>query len=244
MPGRVIFVLVVLALCGLRALVTHYSEAFLPQTMSAERLAAFAVPGILISGTAILLAVRWRVFTRVELGLAPTDWQLKYRVTGFRLALFLLGLFLVFALMYALPPINYAYSQGLSHAEFLEELRRFEYRSTLEAYEPIDAAGLALSFFDGSVHAPLAEEVPYRALLVPLVRPWIGRFGTALCSGVVFFLLHWLVYGLGPEPSHFFSGAIFAYLFMYAGLGASLAAHAGGNAGIWLLAVYAAFAAE
>ena len=144
----------------------------------------------------------------------------------------------------ALTPINYAYSHGLTHEEFLEELRRFEYRSTLEAYEPIDAAGLALSFFDGSVHAPFAEEVPYRALLVPLVRPWIGRFGTALCSGVVFFLLHWLVYGLGPEPSHFFSGAIFAYLFMYAGLGASLAAHAGGNAGIWLLAVYAAFAAE
>lgn len=244
MLGRVIFVLAVLALFGLRSLVTHFSEAFLPQTMSAERLAVFAVPGILTSGAAILLALRWRLFTRVELGLAPTVWQLRYRVTGLRFAFFLLGIFLIFALLYALPPINYAYSQGLSHADFLEEIRRFEYRSTLEAYEPINAAGLALSFFDGSVHAPLAEEVPCRALLVPLVQPWIGRLGTALCSGVVFFLLHWLVYGLGPEPSHFFSGAIFAYLFMYAGLGASLAAHAGGNAGIWLLAVYAAFAAE
>lgn len=238
MARRALFVFSVVAACWLKSFALHTGDALhvLPRAMTVARLAALALPGLAIAAAAIYLARRWGLFSRVELGLERSAWQRRHPL---RHAAIVGGLFAGFALAYMLPPINYAIANGLNYADFLTEIRLHEYRSTLRPYEPIDAAALGLSFLDDVVFPPLIEEVPYRALLVPLVLPLLGRWGAVVTSGVVFFLTHWIAYEQGPNLQHFLSGAVLAFIFLRVGLAGSLAAHAGGNAGIWLLAFWA-----
>lgn len=244
MPRRAAFVLAVLAAFWLRSFVVRAADALylLPRTMGWARVACLLVPGLVIAGAALYLARRWDLFSRAELGLEPTDWQRRHGIVGFRCALLIAGLFIGFALAYMLPPIHYGLSNELSHAEFLAEIRQHEYRSTLRQYEPISLGDLALSFVDGSVAWPFMEEAVFRALLVPLLLSWLHWWGAVLASGVVFCLTHWLVYQQGLQPQHFVTGVVFACVFLLVGLTGSVAAHAGGNAGVWLLALYAACA--
>jgi membrane protease YdiL (CAAX protease family) len=242
MARRALFVLAVVAACWLKSFALRTGDALhlLPRTMSVGRLAFFVLPGLVIAALAIYLARRWALFSRSELGLERSEWQRRHPT---RHALILGGLLAGFAVAYMLPPINYALTNGLTYADFLSEIRSHEYRSTLEPYEPLDASGLSLSFLDDVVFPPLMEEVPYRALLVPLVLPVLGRWGAVLVSGAVFFLTHWLAYQQAPNLQHFLGGVVLAYVFLRVGLAGSLATHAGSNAGIWLLAVWAACAA-
>jgi len=66
--------------------------------------------------------------------------------------------------------------------------------------------------------------------------------GVLYSCRAVFFLTHWLAYQQGPNLQHFAGGLILGYVFLRTGLAASIAAHAGGNAGVWILAAWAVYA--
>lgn len=67
------------------------------------------------------------------------------------------------------------------------------------------------------------------------------RAEIGLASGLVFLGLHAVVYGLTPDPSYFLGGLAFAYVFMYVGLAGAIVCNAGGNFGIWHLAMFVEF---
>lgn len=176
------------------------------------------------------------------LGLEATDFMTRRHLVGWRFALVLAAIFLVAALVYMAPPINYSIAHGFSYGEFVEELRRHEWRATFaRSVPPVDPLEVVLVFLHSVVFAPLTEEIPYRALFVPVVSPALGRHWTAIASGLVFLALHTFVYGLTPDPSYFLGGLASAYAFLCFGLAGAVVCHAGGNFGIWMLAMFVEF---
>lgn len=215
---------------------------YAPQHTSVGRVAMISGSSLVLCAVALAVALGRGLYTRAELGLEATDFMKRRGLVGWRYILLLAAIFIATAVIHMLPPINYSIAQGLSYAEFVDELRRHEWRSAFARSEqPIDAKDVVLVFLHSVVFAPVTEEIPYRALFVPVVLPRLGRHLTALASGLVFFGLHTLVYGLTPAPDYFISGLAFAYVFMYAGLAGSILCHAGGNFGLWLLAMFVEF---
>ena len=215
---------------------------YAPKYTSVGRVAMISGPSLVLCAVALVVALGRGLYSRAELGLEANDFLKRRGLVGWRFALLIAAIFIVTAIIYIFPPINYSITHGLSYTEFVDELRRHEWRSIFARSEqPIDAKDVVLVFLHSVVFAPLTEEIPYRALFIPVVLPKLGRHLTALASGVVFLGLHTLVYGLTPAPDYFLMGVAFAYVFMYAGLAGSIACHAGGNCGRWLLAMFVEF---
>lgn len=215
---------------------------YAPRYTSIGRVAMISGPSLVLCAVALAVALGRGLYTRAELGLEATEFMKRRGLVGWRYAVLLTAIFIVAALIHMFPPINYSIVHGFSYAEFVDELRRHEWRSTFARSEqPVDPVEVVLVFLHSVVFAPLTEEIPYRALFVPAVLPRLGRHLTALASGLVFLGLHTVVYGLTPDPSYFLGGLAFAYVFMYAGLAGAIVCHAGGNFGIWLLAMFVEF---
>lgn len=201
------------------------------------------VPTLTIAVTGLVVALRTGLFTPVELGLGRPEWAAQ-RGRAI-VVLLLLAVFLAGALVDTAGPIGAMVANGMSHDEIVAHLRRYEYRYTYGQLEPPLAAWeIGVQAAKGLLLAPLVEEVPYRALFVPVAFSRLSRQSTALASGVVFFLVHWLAYGAQPHPAYFLSGWAFAWAFTLLGLPGALAAHAGENFGVFALGTYAAFASS
>src|SRR5262249_14238560 len=151
----------------------------------------------------------------------------------------LLAIFLAGMLIDIAVPLLTMTANGMSYEEILAHLRRFEYWYTFGRLEPPPPAWAIGLEAVTSILAPLSEEVPYRALLVPATLSVLSRSSAALVSGAVFFLVHWLAFGGAPHPAYFVHGWAFAWVFMLAGLPGSIAAHAGVCFGVLALATFA-----
>lgn len=211
-----------------------------PHDAPALRVALIYGPGLATAGAALVIALRGDFFTPAELGLHMPPWTMRRGRGG--AAVLLLAIFLVGVLVDIAGPIGTMTANGMSYEEIVAHLRRFEYRYTfgqLAPPPPTWAIGLEAVT---SVLAPLSEEVPYRALLVPTMLSRLSRNSAALVSGVVFFLVHWLAFGGAPHPAYFLHGWAFAWVFMLSGLPGSIAAHAGVCFGVLALATFAGFA--
>jgi membrane protease YdiL (CAAX protease family) len=215
---------------------------YAPPHTSLGRLLFIYGPTVLLCAVSVAVALRRGVHTRADLGLETTEYQRRHRIIGWRYALALLGLFLAGALTHMLPPVNYSLVHGLSYAEFIELVRGNEWRACFaRSLPPVDGGDIALVFAQGVVLAPLVEETVYRALFVPTVFGTLGRFGTAAAAGVLFHGVHVVIYGMPAHPSYFLVGAALAYVFYWFGLRGALAAHAGCNFGLLLLALLVEF---
>lgn len=220
--------------------------AFLPARLgyahphtSLARLFVLVGPSIVVCVVAVAVALRARIFSRAELGLEPTEFQRERGLVGKRGYLALLGVFIAGALTHMFPPVNFSLLNGFSHAEFLELLRQNEWRSNFaRCVPPVDFGDVALVFLHGVILAPLTEEIPYRALFVPTVLPYLGRVGTAIAAGLVFLGLHVLVYGRSLHGSYFLVGAALVFIFLWFGLRGALLFHGGCNFGLLVLALY------
>jgi len=88
--------------------------------------------------------------------------------------------------------------------------------------------GLAIFAIIAAGTTPLAEELIFRGLLFQWLRGWIGPFGGAMVSALLFGALHW------PSGQAVWAGLVgFALALLYHrfnSLWASIAAHAGNNA--------------
>ncbi|MCY1055512.1 CPBP family intramembrane glutamic endopeptidase [Nannocystis sp. SCPEA4] len=198
-------------------------------------------PMLTIAVVGLLLALQCGLFTREELGLRMPDWTtLRGRVGQ---VLLLVAIFLAGALIDMAGPLGTMLSNGMSYEEIVDHLRRHEYRYVYGRTEPpLSAWNIGLGAVKKMVLPPLTEEIPYRALLLPVLLSKMSRGWAALLSGLVFFLVHWLGYGSQPHPAYFLSGWVFAWAFMLVGLPGSIAAHAGENSGVVVLGTFAAFA--
>ncbi|MDC0672472.1 CPBP family intramembrane glutamic endopeptidase [Nannocystis radixulma] len=195
-------------------------------------------PSLLISGVGLLVALRTGLFTRSEVGLEAPGWASRTGRLGW--PLLLLGIFLASALVDMAGPIGTMLSNGMSYKEIVDHLRSYEYRYVFGRIQPPpDAWDIGVQATKRIVLAPLSEEIPYRALFVPVLLSRLSRGWTAVASGVVFLLLHWLAYNGQLHPAHFLSGWAFAWAFMVAGLPGALAAHAGVNFGVVVLGTFA-----
>ncbi|MBZ5713015.1 CPBP family intramembrane glutamic endopeptidase [Nannocystis pusilla] len=240
MSRRLAFLLAVFVADWLAFLPVRLGYA--PIHTSLGRLLMISGSSVVVCVAAVVLARRRDLFTAADLGLTPTETQRARAIVGGRFALVLLGLFVGAALLHMLPPVNYSLWNRLSYPEFVDELRRHEWRDSFaRSVPPVDAADAAIVFVHGVILSPLTEEIPYRALFMPTVLPYLGRHGAALASGVVFFGLHVLVYGLTPAADYFLAGVAYAYFFGWFGLAGAVAVHAGGNFGLLLLALYVEF---
>ncbi|MBZ5712298.1 CPBP family intramembrane glutamic endopeptidase [Nannocystis pusilla] len=197
-------------------------------------------PMLIVAGVALVLAVRRGLFTPAELGLEAPAWTMRCGRAG--RVLLLLAIFLAGALIDISGPLGTMTANGMSYSEIVHHLFRYEYRYIYGRLEP------PLSTWDVGVHAvstivfpPLTEEIPYRALFIPVALSRLSRSGAAMASGVVFFLYHWLA-GWAPHPAFFLHGWAFAWAFMLVGLAGSIAAHAGVLLGVVVLGTFAGFA--
>lgn len=198
-------------------------------------------PPLLIAGVALSLALRGGHFTRAELGFRVPEWALRRGWVGY--GLLLLAVFLAAALIDVGVPLSSLSASGMSHEEIVAHLRRHEYRYMYGRLEPPLATwDVGVVLVKNVILPPLVEEVPYRALFIPVVLARLSRHHAALASGVVFFLLHWLAYGAQPHPAYFLSGWAFAWAFMVLGLPGAVVAHAGEDFGVFLLATFAGLA--
>lgn len=241
MYRRVAFFLTVLAAEVLCLLGLRYGR-LTPSELGLARIATLYLPGLVILVLAFVWVRRTGLFTAAELGLRPTDWMRQRGVLGWRYALLLFLSFIVTAILHAVPPINYSLLNGLSYAEFVGEVRSHEWREVFaRAKAPIGASEVALTWTKMCFLAPLSEEALYRAFFMPAVLPRLNLHVAAILSGAVFHAVHVYVYGYSPAPDYFLGGWAFAYVFMYLGLAGAVVCHAGGNFGIWLLAVFVEF---
>lgn len=198
-------------------------------------------PSLLIAAAGVTAALRNGLFTPAELGLRMPAWTMGRGRGG--LILLLIAIFLAGALIDMAVPIGTMLVDGMTYDEIVDHLRRHEYRYTYGYREPPPATSdIGVELFKSVILPPLVEEVPYRALFIPVVLARLSRGNAALASGLVFFLLHWLVYGAQPHPAYFITGWAFAWAFMLAGLPGSIAAHAGVLFGVLALATFAGFA--
>jgi membrane protease YdiL (CAAX protease family) len=198
-------------------------------------------PALAIASAGLAVALRGQHFTRTELGLCIPAWALRRGRFGY--VLLLVGIFLTAALVDLAVPLSTMSASGMNYDEIVAHLRRHEYRYMYGRLEPpLTTWDVGVVLVKNVMLPPLVEEVPYRALFVPVVLPRLSRHGTALASGAVFLLLHWLAYGAQPHPAYFLSGWVFAWAFMWLGLPGALVAHAGEDFGVFLLATFAAFA--
>lgn len=204
------------------------------------RTVAIYGPTLTIAAVGLGLALRRGLFTPAELGLEPPAWTMRHGRAG--RVLLLLAIFLAGAVVEVSGPLGTMIANGMSYDEIVEHLFRHEYRYIYGRLDP------PLSAWDVGVHAvrklvfpPLAEEIPFRALFVPVALSRLSRGFTALASGGVFFLYHWLA-GWAPHPAFFLHGWAFAWVFMLTGLSGSIAAHAGVLFGVVMLGTFAAFA--
>lgn len=198
-------------------------------------------PTLAIAGVGLAVALRRGLFTAAELGLEAPAWTMRRGHIG-RVVL-LLAIFLAGALVDMSGPLGTMIANGMSYDQIVAHLFSHEYRYMFGTREPpIALVDISLRAAKSCILAPLAEEVPYRALFIPVVLSRLSRQSAALASGAMFFLIHWLVYGAEPHPAYFLSGWVFAWAFMLVGLSGSLAAHAGENFGVLALAIFAAFA--
>ena len=211
---------------------------YAPSQTTIGRVLLLSGPALLVSAIGITVARQRGIFSRAELGLGVTEFQRRRGLVGLRGALTLLGLFVLGALSHMLPSMNYSFANGLNYSEFIELVRGNEWRwSFARSPAPVDIGDVALVFTKGVILAPLVEEIPYRALFVPTVLPHLGRVGAAVASGLVFFGVHVLVYGVPMHPSYFLVGAALAAIFLGFGLLGALIFHAGCNFGILGLAL-------
>lgn len=198
-------------------------------------------PALLVAGVGVGVGLRRGLFTPAELGLRRPAWAVRRHWIWFVLAL--LAMFVAAALVDAVAPLATLASRGMPFEDIMEHVRRHEYRYTYGRLEPPPAAwNIAVEFIKGVVLAPLAEEVPYRALFIPVALSRLSRGNVAIASGLVFLLVHWLAYGAQPHPAYFLSGWVFAWAFMFAGLPGALMVHGGENFGVLVLGTFAAFA--
>lgn len=211
-----------------------------PHDAPVLRVALIYAPGLATAGAALFVALRGGFFTPAELGLHMPSWTMR-RGRGGAVAL-LFAIFLAGLLVDIAGPIGTMTANGMSYDEIVAHLRRFEYRYTFGRLDPPPPTWAITLEAVTSILAPLSEEVPYRALLVPAALSRLSRNSAALVSGVVFFLVHWLAFGGAPHPAYFLHGWAFAWVFMLAGLPGSIAAHAGVCFGVLALATYAGFA--
>lgn len=211
-----------------------------PRDAPVLRAALIYGPGLVTAGAALVVALRSGLFTPIELGLRMPPWVMR-RGRGGAGAL-LLAIFLAGMLVDVAGPIGTMTANGMSYDEIVAHLRRFEYWYTFGRLEPPPPAWAIGLEAVTSVLAPLSEEVPYRALLVPVALSRLSRNSAALASGAVFFLVHWLAFGGAPHPAYFLHGWAFAWVFMLVGLLGSIAAHAGVCFGVLVLATFAGFA--
>lgn len=198
-------------------------------------------PPLLIASVALAVALRGRHFTCAELGLRVPEWALRRGWIGY--CLLLLGVFVVAALVDIGAPLSSLNASGMTFEEIVAHLRRYEYRYMYGRLEPpLMAWDIGVVLVKNVLLPPLVEEVPYRALFIPVARARLSRHHAALASGAVFFLLHWLAYGAQPHPAYFLSGWAFAWAFMLLGLPGAIVAHAGEDFGVFLLATFAGLA--
>jgi len=211
-----------------------------PRDAPILRVALIYGPGLITAGTALIIALRTGLFTPAQLGLHMPAWTLRRGRGG--AALLLLAIFLAGMLVDVAGPVGTMTANGMSCDEIVAHLRRYEYWYTFGRLEPPPPAWAIGLEAVTSILAPLSEEVPYRALLVPTMLLRLSRNSAALVSGAVFFLVHWLAFGGAPHPAYFLHGWAFAWVFMLAGLSGSIAAHAGVCFGVLALATFAGFA--
>lgn len=211
-----------------------------PHDAPVPRIVLIYGPGLVTAGAALVIGLRGGLFTPAELGLHMPGWTMRRGRSG-AVAL-LLAIFIAGMLVDVAGPIGTMTANGMSYDEIVAHLRRFEYRYTFGRLEPPPPAWAIGLEAVTSVLAPLSEEVPYRALLVPVMLTRLSRNSAALASGAVFFLVHWLAFGGAPHPAYFLHGWAFAWVFMLAGLPGSIAAHAGVCFGVLALATYAGLA--
>ncbi|MDC0668397.1 CPBP family intramembrane glutamic endopeptidase [Nannocystis radixulma] len=216
---------------------------FVPRDAPVLRGVLLYGPTLGIAAAGLIAALRGGLFTPAELGLRMPAWTLRRGPVG--LVLLLIAIFLAGALIDMMVPLGTMAANGMSYDEIVDHLRHHEYRYTYGRRElPLASWDIGVEVFKSVILPPLAEEVPYRALFVPAVLSRLSRSNAALASGVIFFLLHWLVYGAQPHPAYFISGWAFAWAFMLVGLPGSIAAHAGENFGVFMLGTFAAFASS
>lgn len=197
-------------------------------------------PTLATAGVGLTLALRGGLFTAAELGLRMPAWTMRRGRAG--AVLLVVAIFVAGALVDVAGPLVTMTANGMSYDEIVAHLFRYEYRYTFGRIEPPPAAWAIGLQAVTSILAPLSEEVPYRALLVPVVLSRLSRSWAALVSGVVFFLVHWLAFGGEPHPAYFLHGWAFAWVFMLAGLPGSIAAHTGVCFGVLALGTFAGFA--
>lgn len=197
-------------------------------------------PALVINTVSLIVALRYKLFTPAELGLRRPAWAMRHGRAWFALVLF--AVFIAAALVDFITPLATMTASGMAYEEIVEHVRQHEYRYTYGRLAPPPAAwNIAVEFIKAVVVAPLDEELPYRALFVPVALSKLSRSHTALASGAIFFLVHWLAYGAQAHPVYFLSGWLFAWAFMWAGLPAALAAHGGENFGSSMLGTLSAF---